>query len=95
MHHKYPKSLGRIIYNCNSFSKNSSSNVFSCHCNEAHLKKYVNSDHWHIIMGDLNIIVFHKLKKLMKHGIKFRIPSCTSINAILKQFSYDIGFFYL
>ena len=60
---KCPKSLGRIIFDCNSFSKNSFSSVYSCLCNEAHLKKYINSDNGHIITGDLNIINFNTLKK--------------------------------
>ena len=56
---KYPKSLGRIIFNYNSFSKKSSSSDYSCHCNKTHVKKYINSDHGHIITGDLNIINFN------------------------------------
>ena len=52
---KYPKSRGRITFNYNSFSKNSSSSDYTCHCNETHLKKYTNSDHGHIITGDLNV----------------------------------------
>ena len=63
VHLNIPKSLGEIIFNYNSFPKKVlSSNVFSCHCNEAHLKTYINSDHGLIITGDLNVIQFNKLK---------------------------------
>ena len=88
---KYPETLGRTIFNYNNFSKYSSSQTFSCHCNAAHLKKkIINSDHDHIITSDLNIIQSNKLKQLMKFSAKFRIPSKTNINAILKQFIYDL-----
>ena len=75
------------------FAKNSSSNVFTCHCNEPHLKKYINSDHGHTIIGYLNEIQFTNLKKLMKYDTKFRTLSSTNINNILKQFTYNIGLY--
>ena len=50
-------------------------------------------DHGHLIMGDLNVIQCNKFIKLMKCGTKFRTPSCTNINAILKQFTYDLDLY--
>ena len=45
------------------------------------------------ISGDLNIIHSIKLKKLTKYGTKFRTPSCTNSNTILKQFTYNLDLY--
>lgn len=91
---KYPIAIGRKIFNYNSFSKNSSkSSTFPCKCNEPSLKKFVNTDHGHIITGNLNIVKDLSLKKIMGYGTKFRIPSKLNVKNIVTQFIYDIDLF--
>ena len=47
---KYPKNLGRKIFNYNSFCKNFSSvSTYTCHCNDPKCKLFIDNDHGHII----------------------------------------------
>ena len=65
---KYTKTVGRMLFNHNFFSKNSSSlSMFSCYYNDPHLKIFIDSDHAHIITGNLKIINNLQLNKLIKY----------------------------
>ena len=50
-------------------------------------------DHGHILTGNLKIINNLQLNKLMKNGMKYRLPSHTNANSILKQLTYDLDLF--
>lgn len=91
---KYPRSLGRTIFNYNKFAKFCSDDDSNpCLCNEERFKDYVNQEHGHIITGDLNIVENKKLRNFMILGTKFRLPSNYNSESIILKFIYDLDFF--
>lgn len=91
---KYPISLGRKIFNYNSFAKNShSSNLLPCKCNLPSLQPFIDKNHGHIVTGNLNIVDDYLLRKFMCYGTKFRLPSKSTYKQIIAQFTYDIDLF--
>lgn len=92
--YKYPITLGRRIFNYNKFTKTcTSSDSYPCPCTDPNLSKYVNQDHGHIITGDLSIVKDTFLRKLMRYGTKFRVPSKLHPNHIITQFIDDLELF--
>ena len=76
---KYTKTLGRKIFNHNSFCKNSFSlSTFSCYCNDPHLNDCIDNDTGHIFTGKLKIINNLQLNKMRKNGTKCRLSSHTN-----------------
>ena len=70
--------IRNTIFNFNKFVKNldvyafmKNETTIPCVCNNS---TFVNSDHQHIITGDLRIIKNNKLRKLFTKGPKFREP---------------------
>ena len=64
--------------------------TFSCHCDDPHLKNYVDNDHDPILTGSLKIINNLQFNELMKNGTKYRLPSDTNVNTIIKQLACDL-----
>ncbi len=92
---KYNKTMGRMIFNYNTFSKElvESPDENLCICNSDEYSNFIDKDLGHIVTGNLDIVKDHNLKRIMSFGTKFRIPICLNHNSIHEGFLVDLDKF--
>ena len=83
--YKYTKTIRNTILNYNSVIKESLDHQdMVCQCNTS---QYKNSDHGHIVTGNLNFIKNLELRKVFEQGLNFRIPVLRDKTRALKSIS--------
>ena len=74
--YKLKPSIRSKIFNYKEFTSSidvyNNADVFPCKCNDSY---FLNSDHGHIVTGDLRIVGNGKLRKLFVKGPNYREPS--------------------
>ena len=79
--YKLKPSIRSKIFNYKEFTINmdvyNNVDAYPCHCNGS---SFVDSDHGHVVTGDLRIVDNNKLRKLFVKGPKYREPSVIDFN---------------
>ena len=94
---KYDKPLGRMIFNYNKFTKKLINDAEKCvyYCGENFYTDYVDTNHGHILTGNLNIVTDLVLWGYLLHGTKYRLRRVIARNHAFKRLENNIDFFYI
>lgn len=94
---KCDKPLGRVIFNCNEYSKdlkNSQGNSI-CYCHNEKFKSYINPNYNHVLTGNQDIVQNEALRDVMRYGTRYIIKRILTQNSVKKRLNRNLDIFIL